>query len=96
MGPSSTPDKQNAVTVQATRSCGIEVSRKRDKGREVSTTLSPHKLEEELPVMKVKVNGIDWIALVDSGCSSSVVSRMLCRPEVRKRTAILTAGRKCF
>ena len=72
------------------------MSGKRDKGREVGTTLSPHKLEGVLPVMKVKVNGIDWIALVDSGCSSSVVSRMLCRPEVRKRTAILTAGRKCL
>ena len=46
--------------------------------------------------MKVKVNGMDRIALVDSGCSSSVASGMLCRPEVRKRTAILTAGRKCL
>ena len=46
--------------------------------------------------MKVKVNGMDWIALVDSGCSSSVVSGMLCRSEVRKSTAILTAGRKCL
>ena len=35
-------------------------------------------------------------ALVDSGCSSSVVSGMLCRPEVWKSTAILTAGRKCL
>ena len=49
-----------------------------------------------LPVMKVKVNGIDWIALVGSSCSSSVVSRMLCRPEVQKCTTILTAGRKCL
>ena len=46
--------------------------------------------------MKVKVNGIDRIALVDSGCSSSVVSGMLCRPEVWKSTAILTGGRKCL
>ena len=42
--------------------------------------------------MKVKVNGIDRIALVDSGCSLSVVSGMLCRPEVWKSTAILTAS----
>ena len=66
------------------------------KGREASTTLSPHKLEEVLPVMKVKVNGMDWIALVDSGCSSSVVSGMLCQPKVWKSTAILTASRKCL
>ena len=66
------------------------------KGREADTTLSPHKLEEVLPVMKVKVNGMDRIALVDSGCSSSVVSGMLCRPEVWKSTAILTASRKCL
>ena len=46
--------------------------------------------------MKVKVNGMDWIALVYSGCFSSVVSGMLCRPEVQKRTTILTAGRKCL
>ena len=48
------------------------------KGREAGTTLSPHKLEEALPVMKVKVNGMDQIALADSSCSSSVVSGMLC------------------
>ena len=79
-----------------TQSWCIKVSGKRDKGREVGTTLSPHKLEEVLPVMKVKVNGIDQIALVDSGCSSSIVSRMLCWPEARKCTAILMADRKCL
>ena len=46
--------------------------------------------------MKAKVNEMDWIALVDSGCSSSVVSGMLCRLEVWKSTAILTASRKCL
>ena len=46
VGPPSTPNKQNTVAVQATRTCGIEVSRKRGKGREVGTILSPHKLEE--------------------------------------------------
>ena len=66
------------------------------KGREAGTTLSPHKLEEVLPVMKVKVNGMDWIALVDSSCSSSVLSGMLCRPKVGKSTAILTESRKCL
>ena len=66
------------------------------KGREAGTTLSPHKLEEVLPLMKVKVNGMDRIALVDSGCSSSIVSGMLCRPEVWKSTTILTASRKCL
>ena len=82
------------LSVLATRTCHIEVSGKRGKGQEPGITLSPHKLEEVLPVMKVKINGMDWIALVDSGCSSSVVSGMLCRPEVQKSTAILTAGRK--
>ena len=66
------------------------------KGREAGTTLSPHKLEEVLPVMKVKVNGMDRLALVDSGCSSSVLSGMLCQPEVWKSTTILTASRKCL
>ena len=69
--------------------------RKLDKRREAGTTLSRHKLEV-LPVMKVKVNGMDRIALVDSSCSSSIVSGMLCRPQVWKSTAILTAGRKCL
>ena len=64
--------------------------------QEASTTLSPHKLEEVLPVMKVKVNGMDQIVLVDSGWSSSVVSGMLCRSKVWKSTAILTAGRECL
>ena len=64
------------------------------KEREAGTPLSPHKLEEVLSVMKVKVNGMDRIALVDSGCSLSVVSGMLCRSEVWRSTAILTAGKK--
>ena len=46
--------------------------------------------------MKVKINGMDRIALVDSSCSSSIVSGMLCQPEVWKNTTILTAGRKCL
>ena len=66
------------------------------KGREAGTTLFPHKLGEVLPVMKVKVNGMDQLALVDSGCSSSIVSGMLCQPEVWKSTTILTASRKCL
>ena len=88
VGPPSTPTNR-------TQSQCIEVSGKRGKEREVGTTLSPHKLEEVLPVMKVKVNGVDRIEFVDSGCSS-VVSRMLCRPEVRKGTAVLTASSKCL
>ena len=84
------------LSVPTTRRSRIEVSGKQGKVREAGTTLSPHKLEEVRPVMKVKVNGMDWIALVDSGCSSSIVSGMLCRPEVWKSTAILTAGKKCL
>ena len=73
------------------------MSRKLGKGQEAGTTLSPYKQKEVvLPVMKVKVNGMDRLALVDSGCSSSVVSGMLCQPEIWKSTAILTAGRKCI
>ena len=70
-----------------------DMSRKQGKVQEASTTLSPHKLEEVLPVMKVKINGMDWIALVDSGCSSSIVSGMLCRPEVWKS---MTPGKQCL
>ena len=72
------------------------MSGKLGKGREAGTTLSPHKLEEVLTVMKVKVNGMDQIVLVDSGCSSSAVNGMLCRPEIWKSIAILTASRKCL
>ena len=84
------------LSMPTTRTCRIEVSGKQGKGREASTTLSSRKLEEVLSVMKVKINGMDRIALVDSGCSSSVVSGMLCRPEVWISTAILTVGRKCL
>ena len=116
VAPPSTPDKQNAVTVQCYK-CGGPNHFARDgrqpggksqralpeircyqcqqqghvaswcpgklgKGREAGTTLYPDKLEEVLPVMKVKVNGMDRIVLVDSGCSSSIVSGMLCQPEI--------------
>ena len=91
----STPGDKR-LSVPTTMTCRIEVSEVLGKGQEAGTTLSPHKLEEVLPVMKVKINGIDRIALVDSGCSSSVVSWMLCEPEVWKSTTILTAGRKCL
>ena len=72
------------------------MSGKRGKGREASTTLSPRKLDKVLPVIKVNINGQNRIALVDSGCSSSVVSGLLCQPRMRKGTAIQTAGGKCL
>ena len=49
------------LSVPTTKTCRIEVFRKRGKGREAGATLSPHKLEEVFPVMKVKVNGMEWI-----------------------------------
>ena len=41
------------LSVPTTRTCHIKVSGKLGKGREAGTTLSPHKLEEVLPVKKV-------------------------------------------
>ena len=75
----------------ASRCPGNEV-----RGREVSTILSPHRLKEVLPVIKVQIDGVDRTALVDSGCSSSVVSGSICQPKRQKRTTILTAGGKCL
>ena len=51
-------------------------------------------INEKKCFLKVKINGMDRIALVNSGGSPSVVSGMLCRLDVRKNTAILTAGKE--
>lgn len=63
--------------------------------QEMSTILSPHRLKEVLPVIKVQIDRIDRTALVDSGCSSSIVSGLIWQRKRQKRTTILMAGRKC-
>ena len=61
------------------RTCCIKVSGKRGQGWEVSTTLSLHRLKEVLPVIKVQIDGVDRIALVNSSYSSSIVSGLICQ-----------------
>ena len=72
----------------------IKVSGKRVQGLEVSTALSPCRLQEVLPVLKVRINGVERKALVDSGCSWSLVSGSICRPDREQHTTVLTADGK--
>ena len=72
------------------------MSGKRVRGREVSTTLSSHKLREVLPTMRVCINGEERVALVDCGCSKSIVTRQICQFYRKQETPILTADGKSF
>ena len=57
---------------------------------DVSTTLSPIKLKEVLPVIEAVVDGKKRIALVDSGCSRFLVTRSVCNPSSWQISDILT------
>ena len=63
-------------------------------GREVSTTLSPFKLKEVLPVIEVVVNGKRPIVLVDSGCSWSLVTETVCKTWSGQASDVLTVDGK--
>ena len=63
--------QRHAVISATNKDMLHQMSRK--SRQEAGITLSPHKLKEVLPVMKVKVSGMDRIALVDSGCSECYV-----------------------
>ena len=64
--------------------------REAETGGDVSATLSSIKLKEALPVIKAVVNGKKRIALVDSGCSQSFMTRSVCNPPSRQISDILT------
>ena len=54
--------------------------------------LSPFKLKEVLPVIEDFVNGKKHIALMDSGCSQSLVTRLVCNWLSRQTLDILTVN----
>ena len=66
---------------------------KRQRGGGISIS---HQLNtRKLPSMKVRVDGQECTALIDSGCSQTLVSKAVCRFWKRKSAGVLTAdGRK--
>ena len=64
--------------------------RKQKQGRDVSATLSPFKLKEVLPIIEAVVNGKKCMALVDSGCSRSLVTGSVYNPWSWQASDVLT------
>ena len=64
------------------------------RGREVSAALSPFKLKEAPPVIEAVVNGKKRMALVDSGCSRSLVTESVCNSWSGQASDVLTVDGK--
>ena len=71
-----------------------ELFEKRKRGQKINATLSPFKLKEAFPVIKVVVNGKRRMALVDSGCSRSLVTELVCNPWNGQASDVLTVDGK--
>ena len=52
----------------------VKMSGKRRQGRYVSATFASGKMKTNLPVMRVCINGVMRDALIDTGCTRSLVS----------------------
>ena len=61
-------------------------------GGGISISLLPDQLNtRKLPSMKVRVDGQECTALIDSGCSQTLVSKAMCRFWKQKSAGVLTA-----
>ena len=68
---------------------------KRQRGGGISISLLPDQLNtRKLPSMKVRVDGQECTALIDSGCSQMLVRQAMCRFWKRKSSRVLTAERR--
>ena len=63
--------------------CHVKMSGKWREGQDVSATLAPGKMKTNLPVMRVCINGVMRDALIDSGCTRSLVRSLVCDPQDR-------------
>ena len=62
------------------------------RGGGISISLLPDRLTtKKLPSMKVHVDGQECMALIDSGCSQTLVSKAVCHFWKRKSTGVRTA-----
>ena len=65
---------------------------KRQRGEGVSASLLPEQVKNrQLPVVKVLVDGRECMALVDSGCLQTLVSKAVCRWWRQKEVGMLMA-----
>ena len=67
------------------------------RGGGISISLLPDRLNtKKLPSMKVHVDRQEYTALIDSGCSQTLVSKAVCRFWKRKSAGVLTADGRIF
>lgn len=68
---------------------------KRPRGEGVSASLLPEQVKtRKLPTVQVFVDGVECTALVDSGCSQTLVSKTVCRCWKQEEVGVLTADGK--
>ena len=69
----------------------LQCQGKRQRGGGISISLLPDRLNtKKLPSMKVHVDGQECTALIDSGCSQTLVSKAVCHFWKRKSAEVLT------
>ena len=72
----------------------ITVPGKHQRWGGISISLLPDQLNtRKLPSMKVRVDGLECTALIDSGCSQTLVSKTVCRFRKQKSAGVLTADK---
>lgn len=65
---------------------------KHPRGEGISTSLLPEQVKTwKLPTVQVFVNGVECTALVDLGCSQTLVSKAVCRCWRQEEVGVLTA-----
>ena len=79
---------------QKERHVSSKMSGKRRRGRGVSATLAPGKMKTNLPVMHVCINVMIDDALIDSGCTRSLVRSSVCSPSSGPTTEVLNVDGK--
>ena len=60
----------------------------------MSATLAPGKMKTNLPLMHMCINGVMRDALIDSGCTRSLVRSSVFGPSSGHKTEVLTVDRK--
>ena len=61
---------------------------------EMLVLLSPFKLKEELPIIEAVINGKKHMALMDSGCSRSLMTGLECNSWSQQASDVLTVDGK--
>ena len=83
--------------MQSAGSYILQLPGKRARGIGISASLLPEPhINEALPAVIVRINGCRRLALLDTGCSRSLVTKTLCHSWDKKKVDVFTAGERAL